>query len=170
MSKRPYKALSEPTPQPQTTPEPGAEALEALAPETASPVEPPAVTQPASTEVTAAVTETARQRKERLEFEDDQRRIKEFTAKIEAARRQDEPAPPVPQPVAPQILDQTKREMEAGRAQVAKNLEEQRNRAPVKKTASDLAHETRTVPVFRPSDHVPDPKVSAALKSTSMEV
>lgn len=57
---------------------------------------------------------------------------------------------PPPQPVAPRIAEQTRLEMEAGKAAVAKHAAAQSMRAP------RPAEPPTSVPIFRPDDYVPN--------------
>ena len=79
----------------------------------------------------------------------------EFVRKVMAARHP-EPQPERPQPVAPQIMDQTKREMAEGARQNARHAEfHSRNPMP---PHPDPTNNTSSTPVFRPADYVPNMK------------
>lgn len=84
---------------------------------------------------------------------DDEAATKEFYDRILAARtapnEADKPAPV--QPVAPQILAQTRAEMAAGQAAVAKHAAERAANPP-----PPVKPDGTMTPVFRPPDYVPD--------------
>jgi hypothetical protein len=77
---------------------------------------------------------------------------REFTAQVMEARRQAAAPPPPPQPVAPAMVERTRKEMEAGRKQSAYWAEQQKNR-PLP-NARDVAAAGTTVPVFQPASYV----------------
>ena len=87
-----------------------------------------------------------------------------------AARKAEEPKPP--QPASQHILDQTRREMEAGRRQSEWHAEQQRAARATKKAPPKMGGHgeqgARTTEVFRPNDYVPDPvKGQGQVKVTS---
>jgi len=92
---------------------------------------------------------TAKQRAEldRLAALDAKKR--DFTAAVLAARQPKVPVNVV-QPVAPRILEQTRLEMEAGRAAVAKA------EAAKPQSRPQPQQDPGVTPVFRPADYVPN--------------
>ena len=78
-----------------------------------------------------------------------------FYQAVLKAREQGIPPKIITQPVPPQIAEQTRLEMEAGRAAVAKAAEAQGRRIIV---PPGVSTEPTMTPVFRPGDYVPDQK------------
>ena len=79
-------------------------------------------------------------------------RKRDFVLAILKARQPSQVQQPT-QPVIPAMLEQTRREMEAGAARVAFHAEQEAIRPPRPREDNDTM-----IPVFRPSDYVPDPK------------
>lgn len=76
----------------------------------------------------------------------------QFLAQLIEQRNAPDPEPPAPPPVPPRIMDQTKAEMAAGAARVAR-FEAQEAARP--KQAPPSEKEGLMTPVHRPADHVP---------------
>lgn len=76
----------------------------------------------------------------------------QFLAQLIEQRNAPDPTPPAPPPIPPRIMDQTRAEMEAGRARVAR-FEAQEAARP--KQAPPSEKEGLMTPVHRPGDHVP---------------
>ena len=107
--------------------------------------------------VPEAPAENARDRAEREYHEKAQARIQHFADQMREANKS-EIKEPVKQPVASAILEQTKREMEAGRAMNAHHEALKANRPAPKLSAREIAAAGTSTPVFRPDDFVPDPR------------
>lgn len=112
-------------------------------------------TQPAEQEAAPVRQETARERYERLQTEEDERRKKEFYDAVMESRKPPE-EPHKPQPVAPRIMAQTEAEMAAGRAMNEHHAKLQALRPVVQKSDAEKAAEGNSTPVFRPDDYAPD--------------
>ncbi len=131
----------------------GAVAHQPEAPPASEATEQPAEAKPTSEPTDAPVSETAPlvQIADPIETEN-QPRNREIYEKLLAARN----APPAVRPLEPPIphvLAQTKLEMAAGAAQSRKHAEQQAlGRAQRKPTASDIAAQGTSTPVFRPPD------------------
>jgi len=84
---------------------------------------------------------------------------RELFDKIMAARNTPPPVI-IKQPPIPHIMEQTKREMEAGRRQSELHAERQRLALATRKplSAAELAAQSTSTAIFRPGDYVPDPK------------
>ena len=91
---------------------------------------------------------TAKQRAELARLAEQDRKKREFTEAVLAARQPKTPVNVV-QPVAPRILEQTRLEMEAGRAAVAKA------EAAKPQSRPQPQQDPGVTPVFRPADYVP---------------
>jgi hypothetical protein len=116
--------------------------------------------------VPAAPVENARDRAEREYHEKAQARIRHFEAQMREANKS-EIKPPVKQPVASAILEQTKREMEAGKAMNAHHEALKANRPAPKLSAAEIAAAGTSTSVFRPNDYVPDPKTGAGVAAST---
>jgi hypothetical protein len=77
---------------------------------------------------------------------------RELFDRILAARNQPPAPPPRPQPVAPAISEQTKREMAAGREISARHAAQQSNVVRRPPNAREIAAQGSTTPVFTPGD------------------
>ena len=144
----------------ETPPEPAKEAqVEAVAEQpTAEPdalitiAEPPApAVELGPLPQTDKPVENARDRAEREYHEKAQARIRQFEANLRKANLS-EVIPPKPQPIAPAILEQTKREMEAGRKMNEYHDNLKANRPAPKLSAAEIASQGTSIPVFRPDD------------------
>ena len=90
-------------------------------------------------------TETVQQYNERVK--------RDFTEKVLEARHQAAAPPPAPQPVAPFIMEQTRREMAAGAKQSA-YWEAQKAANPRQQPSSkEIAAQGNTTPVFQPASY-----------------
>ena len=98
-----------------------------------------------------APAETARDKAEREYHEKAQARIRQFEANLRKANLS-EVIPPKPQPIAPAILEQTNREMEAGRKMNEYHDNLKANRPPPKLSVAEIASQGTSIPVFRPDD------------------
>ena len=98
-----------------------------------------------------APAENARDKAEREYHEKAQARIRQFEANLRKANLS-EVIPPKPQPIAPAILEQTKREMEAGRKMNEYHDNLKANRPAPKLSAAEIASQGTSIPVFRPDD------------------
>ena len=98
-----------------------------------------------------APAENARDRAEREYHEKAQARIRQFEDNLRKANLS-EVIPPKPQPIAPAILEQTKREMEAGRKMNEYHDNLKANRPAPKLSAAEIASQGTSIPVFRPDD------------------
>ena len=78
---------------------------------------------------------------------------REFTEKVMEARHQAAQPPPPPQPVAPFIMEQTKREMEAGARQSAYWASQQRTNPRQNPSQKEIAAAGSTIPVFQPASY-----------------
>ena len=116
--------------------------------------------------VPAAPVENARDRADREYHEKAQARIRHFEAQMREANKS-EIKPPVKQPVASAILEQTKREMEAGKAMNAHHEALKANRPAPKLSAAEIAAAGTSTSVFRPNDYVPDPKTGAGVAAST---
>ena len=95
--------------------------------------------------------ENARDKAEREYHEKAQARIRQFEDNLRKANLS-EVIPPKPQPIAPAILEQTKREMEAGRKMNEYHDNLKANRPAPKLSAAEIASQGTSIPVFRPDD------------------
>lgn len=98
-----------------------------------------------------APAENARDKAEREYHEKAQARIRQFEDNLRKANLS-EVIPPNPQPIAPAILEQTKREMEAGRKMNEYHDNLKANRPALKLSAAEIASQGTSTPVFRPGD------------------
>ena len=144
----------------ETPPEPAKEAqVEAVAEQpTAEPdalitiAEPPApAVELGPLPQTEQPVENARDKAEREYHEKAQARIRQFEDNLRKANLS-EVIPPKPQPIAPAILEQTKREMEAGRKMNEYHDNLKANRPAPKLSAAEIASQGTSIPVFRPDD------------------
>ena len=79
---------------------------------------------------------------------------KEFTDQVLEARHRAAAPPPPPQPVAPFIMEQTKREMAAGAKQSAYWAQQQALNPRKQPSNKEVAAQGTTVPVFQPASYV----------------
>ena len=98
-----------------------------------------------------APAENARDKAEREYHEKAQARIRQFEDNLRKANLS-EVIPPKPQPIATAILEQTKREMEAGRKMNEYHDNLKANRPAPKLSADEIESQGTSTPVFRPAD------------------
>lgn len=86
-----------------------------------------------------------------------QQRNDEIMEQIAKTRAANEPVNRPPQPVAPQMTEQTRREMAAGAAQSARHAAARAAQAPRTPSPAEVQAAGSTTIVYRPKDFVPGP-------------